>query len=118
MVKKFDVYPARKAWGSRGPDANIDHRRVLNLEAYWTRAGARLWAADVPTAGDGFPRPIDVGDLVTWLLDARLPHVGVVVSGGQNPQVVHNIGRGVEQSFLADFSLHRAMVHYRWPKVV
>jgi uncharacterized protein len=46
MMKSFDAYPARKAWGSKKPDASIDHRRVLNLEAYWTRSGARLWAAE------------------------------------------------------------------------
>ena len=28
MVKHFAVYPARLAWGSRGPDANIDIRRA------------------------------------------------------------------------------------------
>ncbi|MGD0548352.1 MAG: DUF1287 domain-containing protein, partial [Terracidiphilus sp.] len=38
MVNDFDAYPARKVWGSKKPDANIDHRRVLNLEAYWARA--------------------------------------------------------------------------------
>ncbi|MGD0890015.1 MAG: DUF1287 domain-containing protein [Terracidiphilus sp.] len=116
MVKNFDAYPARKAWGSHAPDANIDHRRVLNLEAYWTRSGARLWITTAQTSGDGFPQPIEVGDILTWLLDARLPHVGVAVSTGQNAQIVHNIGRGVEQSHLQDFSLHRAVGHYRWPK--
>jgi len=116
MVKNFDAYPARKAWGSRAPDTNIDHRRVLNLEAYWTRAGARLWVAETQTPGDGFPRPIEAGDILTWLLDARLPHIGVAVSAGQNAQIVHNIGRGVEQSPLQAFSLHRAVGHYRWPK--
>jgi uncharacterized protein YijF (DUF1287 family) len=115
MLKHFDAYPARKAWGSRAPDTNIDHRRVLNLETYWTRAGARLWAAEAPTPGDGFPKPIEVGDIVTWLLDARLPHVGIVVSEGRQTQVVHNIGRGAEQSPLEAFSAHRAAGHYRWP---
>ena len=115
MVSHFDAYPARKAWGSRVPDANIDHRRVLNLETYWTRAGARLWAAEAPTPGDGFPKPIEVGDIVTWLLDGRLPHVGVVVTDGRQTQVVHNIGRGAEQSPLEAFSTHRAAGHYRWP---
>lgn len=57
MVKDFDAYPARKAWGSRKPDASIDHRRVLILETYWTRAGALLWAAESPTAGDASPSP-------------------------------------------------------------
>jgi len=115
MVTHFNAYPARKVWGSREPDTNIDHRRVLNLETYWTRAGARLWAAIAPTPGDGFPRPIEVGDILTWLLDARLPHVGIVVSVGRQTRVVHNIGRGVEESPLADFAPHRAAGHYRWP---
>jgi uncharacterized protein YijF (DUF1287 family) len=116
MVKDFDAYPARREWGSRAPDTNIDHRRVLNLEAYWTRAGARLWAAHAPTAGDGFPAPVEIGDILTWLLDARLPHVGIAVTPGRNAQIVHNIGRGVEQSPLEAFSFHRAVGHYRWPK--
>jgi uncharacterized protein YijF (DUF1287 family) len=115
MVKNFDAYPARKVWGSREPDANIDHRRVLNLEAYWTRAGARLWAANKPTPGDGFPKRIETGDILTWLLDARLPHVGIVVSVGSQTQIVHNIGRGVEESPLAAFAPHHAAGHYRWP---
>jgi uncharacterized protein YijF (DUF1287 family) len=117
MLTHFDAYPARKAWGSRAPDPNIDHRRVLNLEAFWTRAGARLWAAETPTPGNGFPKPIDVGDILTWLLDARLPHVGIVVADEQQMQVVHNIGRGAEQWPLEDFSAHRAAGHYRWPAI-
>jgi hypothetical protein len=115
MVKAFNAYPARRVWGSREPDTNIDHRRVLNLETYWTRAGARLWAANTPTPGDGFPKPIEVGDILTWLLDGRLPHVGIVESAGRQTRVVHNIGRGVEESPLAAFAPHRAVGHYRWP---
>ena len=115
MVKNFDAYPARKAWGSKRPDTNIDHRRVLNLETYWTRAGARLWASGAPTPGDRFPKPIAVGDIFTWLLDARLPHVGIAVSVGSQTRVVHNIGRGVEESPLEAFFPHRAAGHYRWP---
>lgn len=116
MVSDFAAYPARKAWGSRAPDASIDHRRVLNLEAYFTRAGARLWAASAPTAGDAFPHPLALGDTVTWLLDARLPHIGIVASlGSAGPTVVHNIGRGAEESALNDFRPHRAAGHYRWP---
>lgn len=116
MVKNFDAYPARKAWGSRGADASIDHRRVLNLEAYWTRVGALLWAAGAPTPGDSFPKPIEVGDIVTWLLDARLPHVGIIVSSGAlQATVVHNIGNGAEETALSAFHAHRAAGHYRWP---
>jgi uncharacterized protein YijF (DUF1287 family) len=104
-----------KKWGESKPDANIDHRRVLNLETYWTRVGARLWTATGPTAGDAFPKPIEVGDIVTWLLDARLPHVGIVVNASPQRRVVHNIGRGVEESALEDFHAERAVGHYRWP---
>lgn len=121
MVKHFDEYPARRAWGSIRPDASIDHRRVLNLEAYFTRVGARVWLATAPTEGDRFPLRLAEGDIVTWMLDARLPHIGVVVEeggrdAGDNPlaHVVHNIGRGAEESALADFSPHRAEGHYRW----
>ena len=42
MMKHFDAYPARKAWRQARPDANIDHRRVLNLQTYFQRAGAQL----------------------------------------------------------------------------
>jgi uncharacterized protein YijF (DUF1287 family) len=115
MAKAFSAYDQPKKWGMTKPDANIDHRRVLNLETYWTRAGARLWSAAAPTAGDAFPKPIEVGDILTWLLDARLPHVGILVSASPQRRVVHNIGRGVEESALEVFHSERAVGHYRWP---
>jgi uncharacterized protein YijF (DUF1287 family) len=118
ILKHFDEYPAQKTWGSKRPDANIDHRRVLNLAAYFTRSGARLWAASGATSGDAFPLPLQSGDIVTWLLDARLPHIGIIVSAAvANPdaRVVHNIGRGVEESAMTEFSPHRAIAHFRWP---
>ena len=127
MMKNFARYPARRTWGSQRPDSNIDHRRVLNLEAFFQRSGACLWRSTLSTPGDGFPRPLESGDIVTWLLDARLPHIGIIVttprdsgaagSASRNPdcQVVHNIGRGAEQSVLAEFHSHRAIGHYRWP---
>jgi uncharacterized protein YijF (DUF1287 family) len=66
-------------------------------------------------AGDGFPKPLEAGDIVIWLLDARLPHVGIVVSAGEYRRAVHNIGRGAEESALGDFFAQRAAGHYRWP---
>ena len=118
MLKHFDAYPARKIWNERAPDASIDHRRVLNLEAYFTRVNCRVWAASRPTAGDQFPPPLVLGDIITWLLDARLPHIGVIVAASSqnaSARVVHNIGRGAEESALSEFSAHRAIAHYRWP---
>ena len=112
MVRHFSAYPSRRVWGEPGPDANIDHRRVLNLETYFQRAGAQIWRASSPTPGDSFQPPLLSGDIVTWLLDARLPHIGILVAPAR---VVHNIGRGVEESSLADFAPDRAIAHYRWP---
>jgi uncharacterized protein YijF (DUF1287 family) len=114
MARDFGDYP--RAWSARGPDANIDHRRVLNLEAYWRRVGACVWSTRARTAGDGFPVPVEVGDLFTWLLDDRLPHIGVVVATSRmGSSVVHNIGAGVQQNWLVDFAVHEAKGHYRWP---
>jgi uncharacterized protein len=115
MLRAFDAYPARRVWGSREPDTNIDHRRVLNLETYFTRADARLWAAERSTPGDAFPKAIEEGDILTWLLDARLPHIGIAVAAAGPAQVVHNIGRGAEKIPLEAFREQRAVAHYRWP---
>lgn len=125
MVKDFDAYPARHTWGSLRTDTNIDHRRVLNLETYFRRRGACVWNAKGPIPGDEFPSPLEIGDIVTWLLDARLPHIAIVVAAPRNVsaslnrdcQVVHNIGRGAEQSIVADFHPHRAVGQYRWPVI-
>lgn len=122
MVNHFDAYPARRVWRSLHPDANIDHRRVLNLETYFQRCGACQWRAASPTPGDAFPKPLAPGDILTWLLDARLPHIGIVIStsahvpfANAQSRIVHNIGRGAEESSLAEFQPHRAIGHYRWP---
>jgi uncharacterized protein YijF (DUF1287 family) len=114
MAGDFSAYPS--TWGARHTDTNIDHRRVLNLEIYWRRSGASVWTATGETAGDAFPRPIQTGDLLTWLLDGRLPHVGIVYATGPlGAQVIHNIGGGVQQNYLAGFQPHQAKGHFRWP---
>jgi uncharacterized protein YijF (DUF1287 family) len=117
MLKNFAAYP--RTWGMSHPDANIDHRRVLNLEAFWHRAHAQLWTASSPTAGDAFPAPLAPGDILTWRLDARLPHIGIVTEVskgllGTTIRVVHNWGNGAEDSPLSTFAPHRAIGHFRW----
>lgn len=113
MAKNFAAYP--QAWGMHGPDANIDQRRVLNLESFWRRQGAQIWA-NPGEKSDSFPRPVEVGDELTWLLDGRLPHVGIVVSAGVlGDRIVHNIGSGVEEIYLWRMHGQRAKGHFRWP---
>lgn len=36
MKANFSQYPSQRIWGLRKPDTNIDHRRVPNLEAFFT----------------------------------------------------------------------------------
>jgi uncharacterized protein len=93
MKAAFRSYP--QSWGLRGPDANIDHRRVPNLQAYFRRRGAAL-----PVPRDRDTARYRAGDLVTWMLPGNLPHIGIVSdrrsSDGARPLIVHNIGRGPE----------------------
>jgi uncharacterized protein YijF (DUF1287 family) len=123
MISHFDAYPARRVWRSQHPDPNIDHRRVLNLETYFSRCGACMWHASSPTASDAFPKPLEPGDILTWrLLEGQLPHIGIVFAvpanvPTENPKtrIIHNIGRGAEEIELAPFNPDRAIGHYRWP---
>ncbi|MBS0331515.1 MAG: DUF1287 domain-containing protein [Proteobacteria bacterium] len=115
MARDFRAYP--QAWGLKGPDPNIDHRRVLNLETYWRRAGAQLWRGQGHVAGYAFPEPLRPGDILTWVLLGRGPHVGMVVEGGGHPRIVHNIAWGAQEIPLAFMWPHRARAHFRWPAV-
>ncbi|MEO6376534.1 MAG: DUF1287 domain-containing protein, partial [Caulobacteraceae bacterium] len=115
MARAFAAYPSRRAWGLSRPDANIDHRRVLNLEAFWRRARVEMWAARGASPGDGFGGALAIGDIVTWRLDGRLPHVAVVVDASSRPRLVHNIGGGAQEIPLALMRAHQAVARYRWP---
>ncbi len=92
MRAAFTAYPA--LWGLSGPDSNIDHRRVPNIETYFTRRHARLPASDNPA-------DFEPGDIVAWNLKGgsggTLAHIGVVtgeIGPSGAPMVVHNIGAG------------------------
>ena len=106
MAAAFSAYPKR--WGLRRPDRNIDHRRVPNLETFWTRQQARL---PLPArASDWQP-----GDLFTALIGDRLPHTGIVsdrVAANGNPLVIHNIGGGAREEDML-FGL-RLTGRFRW----
>ena len=45
MTRAWPEYP--KKWGARGTDTNIDHRRVLNLNTYFTRQESRCRSATI-----------------------------------------------------------------------
>jgi uncharacterized protein len=46
MERHFSAYP--KLWGLNHPDANVDHRRVLNLATFFRRHGAALPVTNSP----------------------------------------------------------------------
>jgi len=107
MRRAFTRYP--QIWGLRRPDPNIDHRRVPNLRVFLTRHGRKLPVTRKP---DDY-RP---GDLVTWMVNGNLPHIGIVTdrrsADGKRPLVVHNIGRGPRlEDMLFDYPVTG---HYRY----
>lgn len=90
MRGAFGAYP--RNWGLRGPDRNIDHRRVPNLATWFARHGARL-------ALPGDPWGWRPGDIFTSLVDRRGTHIGFVSDrrGRQGWQIIHNIGGGARE---------------------
>jgi len=106
MRQNFSAYP--RIWGLKRPDKNIDHRRVPNLEAYLKRQGAAV--PITKNAQDYKP-----GDIVSWRLGGRLPHIGIVSnkkSEWGTPLIIHNIGAGpVEDDLLFNTDIHG---HFRY----
>lgn len=109
MKKNFSLYP--KTWGLKSTDTNIDHRRVPNLQVFFTRHGEVKPVTRKHT--DYKP-----GDIITWKLPSGVPHIGIVVNKkslrSYGYQVVHNIGAGqVPEDCLFDYTITG---HYRYKK--
>ncbi len=89
MTKNFSKYP--KIWGLKKPDSNIDHRRVPNLQVYFSRFGKVLTVSEKASE-------YKTGDLVTWMINGKLPHIGIVTNrksiDGKRNLIVHNVGNG------------------------
>lgn len=109
MRGNFSLYPAKKNWGQTKTDTNIDHRRVPNLQTFFTRHGKKL-------AISNKPQDYQAGDLVTWMLPGNLPHIGIVTdrlsTDGLRPLIVHNIGAGPQlEDMLFEYAISG---HYRY----
>ncbi len=91
MKANFRQYPSQRMWGLRKPDTNIDHRRVPNLEVFFSRKGKNKPISK--SVSDYTP-----GDIVSWRLDNGRPHIGIVTSikspNTHNYLIMHNIGYG------------------------
>jgi hypothetical protein len=108
MRANFKEYP--QIWGLKRTDTNIDHRRVPNLRQFFERHDASLPISK--NAADYKP-----GDVVSWVLDNNLTHIGIVsnVSAtGNRFKMVHNIGAGqVLEDCLFTYTITG---HYRYEK--
>ena len=108
MRLNFSVYPNK--WNLKSPDTNIDHRRVPNLQTYFSRRGKSLI---VTTKGENY-KP---GDVVSWDLDGKgLTHIGLVSDvwneRTKRYSIIHNIGAGaVLEDRIFDWKITG---HYRY----
>lgn len=91
MKANFNKYPNLEKWGLKTTDTNIDHRRVPNLEVFFERKGKKL-------AVTQNPNDYKTGEIVTWMIGGKLPHIGIITnkksSDGKRPMIVHNVGGG------------------------
>ena len=107
MKKNFQSYP--QIWNAAGPDHNIDHRRVPNLQRFFARYGE-----ECPKTRN--QQDYQFGDVVCWFLANGETHTGIIVPGpgelSSEKWVVHNIGAGpVWADILTDYQI---IGHYRY----
>ncbi len=107
MKAHFSLYP--KNWGLKRTDTNIDHRRVPNLQTFFSRKGQVLKKSKDP-------KDYKPGDIVTWILPNNMTHIGIVTHKNSRdktrPMIVHNIGLGPKvNDMLFDYTITG---HYRY----
>lgn len=110
MEGYFRLYP--QLWAATAPDRSIDHRRVPNLQRFFSRKGETL-----PATPD--PAQYKVGDIVIWALPNAETHIGIVVpsapgdANSSAPWVVHHPSGGGVKWEKALFD-HQILGHFRY----
>lgn len=108
MQPNFSAYPQK--WNLKSPDANIDHRRVPNLQTFFTRRGKSLPITQKP-------EDYQPGDVVAWDLNGKgMTHVGIVSNlyseTTKRRLIIHNIGGGaMVEDVIFDWKI---IGHYRY----
>ena len=99
MKRHFQQYPRK--WGLKSTDTNIDHRRVPNMETYFTRKGYKIPLNKNKNKNNNF-KNYQPGDLVVWQINNKTTHIGIVsdkkVFGTARYYIIHNPVKGVEIS--------------------
>lgn len=109
MKSNFSKYP--KTWGLKNTDTNIDHRRVPNLEIFFSRKGQKLTVTKNPSN-------YKTGEIVTWIINDKMPHIGIITHlksrDGKRFLIVHNVGGG---QVLEDcLFIYKIVGHYKYKK--
>lgn len=110
MRRNFKAYP--QLWGLKGPDPNIDHRRVQNQMCFFERHGATLTLSVAPAARAEWRW----GDVVYWRFPGGQLHCGIVsdrVGRSGLPLVIHNAGLAQEEDCLDRWEI---IGHFRYPR--
>lgn len=111
MKKNFRIYP--QLWNLSEADPNIDHRRVENLQRFFSRFGTEIEVSE-----DGIKiQDFSWGDIVIWRLSDGTAHIGIVVPGPDDRRaemwVVHNNGQGPKwEDVLFEYPV--IIGHYRY----
>ncbi|MEI6674761.1 MAG: DUF1287 domain-containing protein [Verrucomicrobiota bacterium] len=112
MAKSFTLYPQIFP-GVTAPDSNMDHRRTLNLQRFFSRKGIELSRSRNST-------DYQAGDIVVWALVGKHSaeaHIGIVVpspdGNTSQPWVVHHLDSNMKwENALFDYQI---LGHYRYP---
>jgi uncharacterized protein YijF (DUF1287 family) len=115
MAATFTLYPQIFP-GVTGPDTNMDHRRTLNLQRFFSRKGLEIKTSRVA-------KDYLAGDIVVWALvgnQSAEAHIGIVVPNPEGnefqPWVVHHLDSTVKwENSLFNYQI---LGHYRYPAQV
>jgi hypothetical protein len=116
-MKIFSAYPYSN-WNMTKPNANIDHRRVPMLNAYFKRFAKSLTIETTAEKLDQW----QAGDIIIWDLTGKgkLDHIGIVsdkrLKKNNRPLVIDNFpdpGYVFESDRLEEWTIR---AHYRFPK--
>lgn len=82
LLENWGDYPTWR-WGLKKPDSNIDHRRVMNLEVWFSKYWQEMDYEN-----------FEPGDIVVWDMnqDGANDHIGIVTDKKENGRyyVIHN----------------------------